>query len=495
MNQLLPSLDRTRPTPLYRQLYEYLKNAVTAGDLSPGERLPALRTLAKELGVSVTTIEQAYAQLVVEGYVANRPQSGYYVRGAEANPSFGRPPASSRESSEHRTEGSPGTAPSRPSAPRPHTVEGYLQQTRPYLYDITCFDYPKWKKCYNAILNDYPEQLLFESDPQGEEALRYEISRYVYASRGVRCSPERVVIAAGTQQISAHISGLLRRRGIANVAVEHPGYAPVRNTFRDHGFALFPIDVTEEGIRIEKLPVNLPAAAYVNPSNQFPSGAVMPIDRRYALLDWAETNASYIIEDDYDSELRYFGRPIPALQGLDGCDRVIYLGSFSSTLFPAAKISYMVLPEHFVPLFAETSKGYTQSCSKVEQLALALFMERGYYRKGIAKLRRLYATKLQRAVRTLSVPDVTVQNTASGISLLLSVQSGADEKDLCRVAATCGVEAFALAPSDTAFPESAGPDSAAGKVGRRIGLYYTRIPLADMENTLRHLLEAWQALA
>ena len=183
--------------------------------------------------------------------------------------------------------------------------------------------------------------------------------------------------------------------GINHITVEEPGYLPVRNIFRDRAFAMTAVPVGKEGIPVSKLPTNIRSAVYVSPSNQFPTGYVMPIGKRYDLLNWAVKNDSIVIEDDYDSELRYFGKPIPSLQGLDHNQRVVYLGSFSSTLFPSIKISYMILPEHMAEIFDTIHGDYTQTCSKTEQLTLALYMSRGYYQTNLKKLRTLYSQKLQ----------------------------------------------------------------------------------------------------
>ena len=453
MIRLLPDLKRESKDPLYIQLCEYIKNAIARGDIPSGERLPSLRSLADSLSVSVTTVELAYAQLAVEGYIRSRQRSGYYVS---------VPPGSRR------------TAKQAPAISEP------LRQEDPaYRYDLSTFDFAKWKKCYGRVVSEHPEWLLFEADPAGEAALRYEISRYVYESRGVRCAPEQIFIAAGTGQITAHLCRILRAGGIGTVSVETPGYEPVRRVFSERGFVVVPIPVTPTGIRIEKLPANLPGAVYVNPSRQFPTGAVMPVGRRYELLQWAEANDSYIIEDDYDSELRYFGNPIPALQGLDETGRVLYLGSFSSTLFPAARISYMVLPPALAEEFAVSVRNYPQSCSKAEQLALALFMEEGHYRKGIAKLRRSYAAKMEATLKALSGEDwIRPVEATSGISLLLEIRTDRTAKELCALAAELGLEAFeADLPGDHTA----------------IGVYYTRPPLTEIPSLWKKLLARWRA--
>ncbi|MBR3211842.1 MAG: PLP-dependent aminotransferase family protein, partial [Firmicutes bacterium] len=310
MRPFIASSENKKSAPLYIQLYRHIKAEILSGEMSPGEKLPSLRKMASDSGVSLITSGRAYDQLLTEGYITSRPQSGYYV-------------ASLPESATSET--------ARRSGEMDLSVRS--ADASPYICDEAAFDFGKWKKCTSRVLNDYSHLLLFESDVQGEEALRYEISKYVYSSRGVTASPDRIVIGAGTQQLTAHLCRILSRMGIGYICTEDPGYLPLQQVFRDNGFTIGKIPVSREGIRLDKLPVNIPAAVYVSPANQFPTGSVMPIGNRYRLLAWARDNDSYILEDDYDSELRYFGRPIPALQGLDENDRVVYLGSFSSTLF------------------------------------------------------------------------------------------------------------------------------------------------------------------
>ena len=398
---------------LYVQLYEYIKEEINSGRIGTGERLPSLRSLAGSLGVSVTTIKVAYDQLLVEGYLTSRPQSGFYAAGgAEAdhiNKSdtayTERATALPQESLD--TQAAPAAAPS---------------------CDPDSFDFVKWKKCMAAILNEKPELLLSEADKQGEPALREEIASYVYKARGVRCTQKQVVISAGTQQLVTHLVRILKMMGIVHVSVEDPGYLPVRSIFSDWGFSMSRIPVKEDGIQIEKLPSNIRTAVYVCPQNQFPTGAVMPISRRRTLLDWADANNSIIIEDDYDSELRYTGMPIPALQGIDRSGRVVYIGSFTSTLFPAVRISYMILPESMVGLYEGIRDNYDQTCSKTEQLTLAEFMNKGYYQTNLRRVRKLYSSKLQEALAAISEFGsegnfITAENTQSGINIILRLNT------------------------------------------------------------------------
>lgn len=461
MKPLSLQFDHNNGISLYVQLYQYLKKEITKGSLSAGEKLPSLRKLSKDLGVSVTTIELAYSQLLVEGYVISKPQSGYYVaQGANAA-------ATSTSSSRNEME-----------------FAKYTFEESAYRYDLSCFDFNKWKKCSSKILNEYSHLLLFESDPQGEAALRFEISKYVYKSRGVLAAPDQIVIGAGTQQLTSHLCRIMRKMNIGHVATEDPGYVPVQNIFRDHGFSITKVPVEVDGIKIDKLPTNIPSAVYVSPSNQFPTGSIMPVGKRYRLLEWAKENNSFILEDDYDSELRYFGKPVPALQGLDKDSRVVYLGSFSSTLFPAIRISYMILPKEMTSIFHAIKSDYTQTCSKTEQLTLALFMEEGFYYTNIRKLRNLYAQKLQAVLGAFEKYGTGIaqpaNKTNSGINIILKVRTKKTPEVLCAEAGTIGLNVLPLA----SLTEQ---DTAA------LIFYYNQIPLEEIDKLVHKMIVKWTA--
>ena len=471
--------DSTSSKSLYVQIYEYIRKGLTDGRIAAGDRLPSIRNMAKILGVSITTVRMAYDQLMVEGYLESKPQSGFYVRQGSAG--------------DH----SPNISFRSENPDQPVTVMQVSEQRGSMLYDPESFDFVKWKKCMASVLNDTPELLLLEGDRQGEPALRSEIAAYLYKSRGVICEPDQVVVSAGTQQLVNHIARILKAVGINYVCTEDPGYMPVRNTFRDWGFGLSSIPVRKDGIEIEKLPVNIRTAVYVSPQNQFPTGAVMPIGRRHQILNWAESNDSIIIEDDYDSELRYFGMPVPALQGLDGGRRVVYIGSFSSTLFPAVRISYMVLPRDMAVIYEEMKMNYDQTCSKTEQLTLALFMQRGYYSTNLKKIRNLYSHKLKETLDAISKYGgedgfITAENSQSGINLILRVacpvlSETEDEEEVRGLRAQI---ADALV-------------SSAAELGIRVRnidqldqdgciyliLYYNQIPLDKIEQTVRNMTE------
>lgn len=460
MKPIILELNNNSSTPLYVQLYQSIKSDITTGAIKAGERLPSLRSLSQSLGISITTVQLAYNQLLVEGYTVSRPQSGYYVSQTfHAGPGF----SSSADI----------------SIAKNFSAD---KDDSPYIHDSCCFDFNKWKKCSSAVFNQYANRLLYESDPQGEKILRSEISKYLYSSRGVKCSPKQIVIGAGTQQITGQLCRILDKLEISHVSLESPGYLPVQNMFRDNGFAISHIPVHKDGIDISRLPVNISSAVYVSPSNQFPTGAVMPAGRRYQLLEWVKTNDSIIIEDDYDSELRYFGKPVPALQSLDSTDSVVYLGSFSSTLFPAIKISYMVLPPAIIGIFDQIRGRYTQTCSKAEQLTLALFMEKGFYNTGIKKLRNLYSQKLQASLLALSRyghGKVKAVDTQSGINLILRIRSSKNAEELCSIAKSIGVHMVPVA--DISDQETSA-----------LIFYYNSIPLKEIDGIVKALMSLWE---
>ena len=460
MKQIMPVLMPAGQSPLYLQLYKYIKDAILDGTLFGGQKLPSLRALAKSLEISTTTVGLAYDQLLVEGYIFSKPGSGYYI--SKISSGMGTPLAKGVD-----------------------TAEEELAKEGGFYYDPATFDFAKWKKCTNQVLTEYAHLLLHESDPQGELALRNEIAKYIYQSRGVICTPSQIVIGAGTQQITGQLSILLSHLHIKNVSLEDPCYLPVKNIFRDRGFQIISVPVGKEGLHISMLPQNLPSAVYVSPSNQFPTGAVIPIGKRVELLAWAKNNDSLIIEDDYDSELRYFGRPIPALQGLDTNHLVVYLGSFSSTLFSSIKISYMVLPPFMASIFQGLKRDYTQTCSKMEQLALALYMEKGQYQTGIKKLRALCSQKLHLVTSLLTKNGgdfIKLTNPTSGVNIIVNVKSKKSSEQLCEEGASLGIQLFPVSLyTDNLFSEYAS-----------LVLYFNQIPLEKIPTAIGDLLELWR---
>jgi GntR family transcriptional regulator/MocR family aminotransferase len=458
------ALDPKSKTPMYYQIYLFLRDGIRSGDIPKGEKLPSLRESAKALGVSITTLAEAYSQLTVEGYVKSQPKSGYYVSGIGPQPA------------------KPATVHSMPNQLFGFSPE--MTRDDGSFIDPECFDFIKWKKCWNHIMTDYPHLLLTEGDPQGELSLRHEISRYAYQHRGVQNTPEQIVVGAGIQPIVEFLCLLLKKVAVGRLAIEDPGFSPVQKIFAQRDFQVLPIPVDSEGIQISMLPEESNTIVYVSPSNQFPLGSVMPAGKRYDLLNWAGSTGNYILEDDYDSELRYYGKPIPSLQGMDSNGRVVYLGSFSSTLFPSIKISYMVLPDQLLAYARESMDSYRQTCSKAEQLTLALYMKNGLFQTHIKKLRRLYAQKMQKAagaVRKHFGGTVQILQSVSGDHMLLSLDMTTPADFLCQQARLLHLD---ISPV-VYFSKAKSAEEAYLLV-----FHFAQIPLDKIDSSLKALAEA-----
>lgn len=460
MKQIILDKENSSSSFLYEQLYLELKNQIINGDFSSGEKFPSIRHLATDLEISVTTVMQSYNQLLAEGYIKNKPGSGYYVENVAG---------------EVDTEGPVDNF-------FDFELSDYASKDSTYIYDEEAFDFNKWKKCSSKIYTEYSDSLMFGADIKGEPALRNEISKYLHQSRGVSTSPDNIIIAAGTQQIIFHLSRILRIKGIRLISVEKPGYTPVKSMFKDAGFTTSDVAITDSGINIDSLPVNIQTSVYVSPSNQFPTGVVMPIGKRYEILKWADSNDSFIIEDDYNSELRYFGKPLPTIKNLDTHDRVVYLGSFSSTLFPAIKISYMVLPSELTEIFENSKAGYSQTCSKAEQLTLAYYMSQGYYYTTIRKKRALYTKKLKAftdAFEKYKYDGLELVNTNSGLFVTIKLETEKDANIFLDIALQIKIYSN--------FVEEISTNDV-----KCISIYYSMLPLVTIELIVNILLNKWR---
>lgn len=460
MKDMILNLDSNSGDMLYLQIYNTIKTDILNGTLEEGTKLPSLRKLADNNGISVTTVESAYEQLLVEGYIESRPKSGYYVASTVGMDEYANSSAGTDN-----------------DGIEPVSKKSIAAQERPAIYDAETFDWSKWKKCMNKVFNECAHLLQTEADVKGEPSLRQEIAGYLYQSRGVKCTPEQIVIGAGSQQLAMTLAKLMKELGVDNAATETPGYGPIRSIFRSEGMPVTGVPMQENGIEIEKLPTDKKTLVYVNPSNQFPTGSVMPVGRRYELIKWAADNDSYILEDDYDAEFRYRGKPIPAMQGLDSNGRVIYFGSFSSTLYAAIKISYMVLPEELVAVFDSHREMYSQTCSKAEQLCLAFYMESGNFYRHIKKLRRLYASKLSVAMNLLAEGSDILEtvDSQSGIAVMLKIHSNKSAAEICHIAYNLGL---------TMYPV----DDLCSEEEKVVYFYFYRVPETLLKLLIRQFL-------
>ncbi|WP_243367909.1 PLP-dependent aminotransferase family protein [Fundidesulfovibrio soli] len=366
-------LNHEDPRPLYVQIYAQIRERVLSGKLLAEARLPSARDLAAELGVSRNTVESAYQELLAEGYIHTRTRSGYFVStiGHEV------PPAPRRRT----------TTPA--SAPRTR----YAFDFHPAGLDPSSFPASVWRKYYLEHLRLDQPLLAQYGDPQGDPALRASLRDYLERSRGVVCGIEQLVVCSGLQHSLDTVAQLLWGKCRA-LATEDPGYPLPREVFANHGYEVVPTPVGPGGLDLAALDSSGCDIAYITPSHQFPLGEVMPIANRLRLIEWSR-HGRYIIEDDYDSELRYQGRPIPSLQGLQPGGNVIYTGTFSKILSPALRLSYMVLPVSLLDTYRRRFRFHLPGASLPEQKTLAAFMDNGHLERHLRRMRTIYRKKRQ----------------------------------------------------------------------------------------------------
>ena len=387
---------RLNPTqgPLYQQLYEELKKGIESGRLKKGSRLPSIRKFSEDLKISRTTVESAYQQLAAEGYIESRPQSGFYVL-AESHIS-----KSSAES----------TSVLRSSF---YPVQFNLGTD---LIDGNETDIRIWKSLLRDVLNR-KHLLSSYGDPQGEPELRQALSSYTYRLRGVAASPEQIVIGAGTQPLLSLFCGLTEKR---SVALENQTFLQAQQIFQDYRMNLKFIENNSQEEWISSLYTASPDMIYINSSSFGKEQKALPMNQRYQLMEWAKRTGGWILEDDYNGELRYSARPIPALQGMDADGSVIYIGSFSKLLLPSVRIAYMVLPPHLLERYKSRSQRYNQTASKIEQLTLASYIAGGQMEKHLRKLRKSYSVKSQIMKKALQTAFPSLSFTLHETSLYYS---------------------------------------------------------------------------
>ena len=444
------ALDRGSRVPLHRQLYEGLREEVLAGRLRAGTRLPSTRALALDLGVSRNTVMGAFLQLLAEGYLEGRVGSGTYVADSlpddllRAETREGRRPERTRSGRGLSRRGEV-LASTRASTARDR---GAPRAFRPGVPALDEFPLRVWGRLAGRVWRSPPRGLLGYGDPAGYGPLREEISAYLGAARAVRCTPEQVIVVSGSQQALDLAARVLLDPGDA-AWVEDPGYAGARGALVAAGARLVPVPVDEEGLRVEEGVERAADArlAYVSPSHQYPLGATMSLSRRLELLAWASRSGSWVLEDDYDSEYRYTGRPLEALQGLDAEGRVIYLGTFSKVLSPALRLGYLVVPPDLVDPFTAARELADRHSPSVEQAVLARFISEGHFARHVRRTRVLYAERqaaLLEAARRHLPGLLDVRPAEAGMHLVGWLPEGADDREAMRRAAARGVEATAL---------------------------------------------------
>lgn len=415
-------LDSQKQEPLYQQLYQYLKKEIETGSITAGRKLPSKRKLAEHLGISTLTVETAFAQLKAEGYVSSKPRQGLYVEHLEGLIQSIPKPVSNLKLS---------------SVNQPTSAIDFNHGR----IDLTHFPYSIWRKASLEAINNPAH--LETGPPQGEPHLRQEIADYLFQSRGVRCRADQIILGAGTAYLLDLLSKLFDPAQL--IAFEEPGFHRSKNAFLDRQFHIQSIPVDQEGICIDNLIKHAPKLVYVTPSHQFPTGVIMSISRRLALLRWAEQAGSYIIEDDYDGEFRYKGSHIPSLQGIDPLGKVVYLGTFSKSFIPSARISYMILPDRLLNQYQEIIPTPKQTVSRMYQEILYTFMKKGYWERHLNKMRTIYRQKYQVLIASIAEhlgDQARIIGGPAGLHLLLEIVTRLSEDELIIRAEKNGVRVY-----------------------------------------------------
>ena len=402
---MLQSLDRDNGS-LYMQIYSDIRRDILFGRLTEGEKLPSKRELAERLRVSLITVENAYSQLIAEGYIRAVERSGYYVQ-------FSGIPI----------------APTYDDILLPTEIPKVKQE------DISAgnslFPFNVWARLMRNVIMDKGERLLLPSDSQGVYELREEIARYLYRSRGIAVSPRQIIIGAGAEYLYNMLIQLLGRERI--YAAEDPCYTKLSKIYDLNGVQWVPVSLDEQGMSCSELYLNNVSVAHISPAHHFPTGIVMPISRRREIMHWAENAPErYIIEDDYDSEFRWSGKPVPTMFGMDTAGRVIYINTFSVTIAPSVRIGYMCLPEELCRLWEEKLSFCSCPVPVFEQHTLARFISGGSFERHISRMKKHYRRVREQVLELFSRLDCEITEEKAGLHFLVRTDEPKAIADICK---------------------------------------------------------------
>lgn len=412
-------LSQKEDYSIYEYLYRCIKKDILDGVLQANEKLPSKREFAKHHQISLKTVENTYEQLLTEGYIYAEEKRGYFVM------SLG-------EETGKRISGYENHIPF-------SVYQGNIAEEH-YFADFTSnqasiekFPFDTWAKTMRSVLTDKDTSLLESVPFQGIFELHQAIAKYLYGFRGMQVSPDQIIIGAGTEYLYGRLIQLLGRNHI--YAVEDPGYQKITKLYQAHNVDWEYISVDENGMQIDKLYESHASVVHVSPGHHFPTGSIMPIARRKALLEWAEQDRErYIIEDDYDSEFRFSRKPVPAIQSLNHNHRVIYLNTFSKTLAPSIRISYMVLPRKLMERYISTMNFYACTVSAFEQYAMAEFMNKGYFERHIHRMKKYYKEKRDRLLKVFQESSLheyaTIDEKDAGNHFLMKINTTLSDTQL-----------------------------------------------------------------
>jgi GntR family transcriptional regulator/MocR family aminotransferase len=450
-------LDQNAPVPLYRQLYERLRDFILTGHLEAGTRLPSTRVLASSLGVSRTTTALAYEMLLLEGYIECRVGDGTWVACLQPEQLFQQ----SRNAQDLDAAGTSETPPALLARrgqvlinlPYPEAFYSTQASRGTSLFlvgqpDVASFPYETWARLVARHARRSLQAVSLYQHVQGYAPLRQAIARHIGMTRGVHCSPEQIILTNGTQgALDLVARGLLDPGDLA--WVEDPGYSGARGALLAAGAQLVAVQVDGESLDVEAGRQLCPEArlAIVTPSHQFPTGVTMSLSRRLALLDWSRERHAWIVEDDYDSEFRYSGRPLDALQGMDRARRVLYIGTFSKVLFPSLRLGYLVAPPELLKGLLAMRRLIDMHLPLLEQLALTDFMAECYYTRHVRKMRQIYRERRNALVEALTRElgsFLEVSAPVAGMHLVVWLPSGMSAQEAAQRAAAYGLHLLSI---------------------------------------------------
>ena len=418
--------------PLYVQIYQAVIEEIRNGHLRAGEKLPSKKQLCTHLGLSQTTVENAYEMLLTEGYISSIPRSGYYVLDAALPPPAPDAPGAEKEQPIQKEEAS--------------QVPDIRYSLASSTVDISGFPFTTWAKISKEVTYNSPE-LLSPGPSEGDLILRDTLNRYLREFRGVHTDSSCIIIGAGTEYLLGLLSRILSDHH--TFEIENPCYMLVCHNLTDNGKEIAPVQVNADGICLEKLAASKADVVYITPSHQYPTGVTMPIGARLKLLEWAKASTRrYIIEDDYDSEYRFSGKPIPSLQSLDTSGKVIYLGTFSRSIAPSIRIAYMILPPDLMIVYRTHFDYCAPTVSRFEQHTLERFISGGHYTRNLNRTRTLYKRRrdgfLQLMKKHWNHKKYAIYGDNLGLHFLLLIRNGMNESELKKKSADCGLILKAL---------------------------------------------------
>jgi len=407
--------------PLYIQLYEQMKEDIKT-NLTAGIKLPSIRKMVNQYNLSKNTIQTAYNQLYVEGYIESRPKSGYFVC-EDIYQEFDNHSIDNLEKVE--------------------TVKDYKIDFFPACLNKSSFPKKTWLTLYNKVVKDNIHYGIYHNS-QGDIGLRNELQKYLLSSRAVVCNPEQIIITSGFSD-SVFIIGNILKKFSNKLAIESPGYKVARKVFELLSYEINDIPVNTNGIDLSLLEKTDSKLIYVTPSHQFPTGVTIPIANRIKLINWAKKNDGYIIEDDYDSELSYFNKPIPSMQSLDNTNRVIYVGTFSKSLSPALRVGYIVLPTNLLNIYTSIFDFRFSGVSIDIQKTLELFLKNGYWEKQLRKVRNSNKKKhnlMKNALLNYLKDEIAIMREGNGLSLLVKPLINIDLEKLEKLSCENGIKIY-----------------------------------------------------